>query len=418
MDEVGGGSKQDKINFFMERGRENVPAECIPHLYNAYCAARDVSYPVLFICAFLDEKKKICLHILNWKDSKTPCLVKVANENEKKIKEEIKRVRTTLETELKSNSGDEKIIQTGKSLFEKLVSKKQNGIIINELKKNKWGMWIYCDDVFDPIWEWLYVTSKTSSNSETPDVTIRKTRDKNSSRVSRFFKGGQNWNKLSKSNVEQPQKNSKEEGFFWGDKFSIIRIAENSEFEDSSFQINNVGFLGDENCEAPTAVRDHSCLNTKGVYSSYITSDNPRILNDYDCIYVVATAEAEAEAEANTRHGEIERTIGGQNINKKNFLFLNILTRNSYTVCSLQSKLMRLIPAKTCIYTSLNVSVDFTPKFTDCFFECVCGGKNVAEVATEAREKISTLGDLDSSERFWRFAYVVKGNPCIKITLP
>ena len=97
--------------------------------------------------------------------------------------------------------------------------------------------------------------------------------------------------------------------------------------------------------------------------------------------------------------------------NSPRFLFLNLCG------CSdIRSKIIELIPAEMLIDNSLEVPEKFALIFAKAFYEEVCGsgtGKNVVKAVTNARGKIKN----QNNNNFWRFAYFVKGNPSINVTL-
>jgi hypothetical protein len=225
------------------------------------------------------------------------------------------------------------------------------------------GVWIYCkDEDINPLWEWIYLAEKKS---------------------------------------------------FWGDIFQIVRIPENCEFEDLNFGVESVTIL-----HAPACIYadgDYHKISKTGIEpdkKEFTCTKNLNDLNGFD--YGIHVTE-------DVMNGEMKQAIenaSGDNDTcplglNTNFLFLNIFTsRGPCDTCYYWSRWIKLISAKTCIYTSLSVPREIAEKFIESFYGYFAKGENVVEATKKAREDI----DLYGSRRFWKFAYLVMGNPTNQVT--
>jgi hypothetical protein len=113
--------------------------------------------------------------------------------------------------------------------------------------------------------------------------------------------------------------------------------------------------------------------------------------------------------------GIVRREDGKLNIYATNspcFLFLN--TCGCSTIQSQMRELTNLISVKMWIDTSfLEVPESFASKFSRAFYEEFYGtGKNVVEAVTHARRKIKD----QNNDKFLKYVYIVRGNPCTNVT--
>lgn len=293
----------------------------------------------------------------------------------------------------------------GKKLYRILIPDELDKEIQEKYDKVEWSAWIYCkNEEFNPIWEWLYITSKTSNNTETSDVASDKTPDKNSSSPKKKF-GLLKWhrnpkNKLSSySPVEKPQENKKEEGFFWGDEFSIIRLSKNCNFEieRSESQINSVAILFDKDCKS--ARSDEKCLfdlcRRYSIDPSHynFTSDSPNALPivPFDYMHIAADIDI---IKKNYDKFMQALTMAATSLSRNLNIFYNIWNakkRNAEkqrSMHNIQLKVVDSIPAKTRIYTSFDVQKDFAALFAKCFYDCAVEENDVAKAIKKAREEI------------------------------
>jgi hypothetical protein len=201
----------------------------------------------------------------------------------------------------------------------------------------------------------------------------------------------------------------------WGDMFHIFRISENCKFDASNFEIHGVTILKAPNCtfaaaECNNIERKIGVRPTERVFRGIEDIGN---INNFDGIHVVA--DIMEERMTDTVNRAYSDSVSNPSREDQKFVFLNIITSDSENPCCTSNyspKWTNLIPAKMCIYTSLSVPKDLAQKFTESFYECFVLGNDIVEATKEAREKI----DLEGGKRFWKFAYVVRGNPCNKVT--
>jgi hypothetical protein len=155
----------------------------------------------------------------------------------------------------------------GKELFNTLIPSEIITRLRNKLKnkssKVEWWVWIYCDfDDFNPLWEWLYTAPSNDTAPKTSNVATQKNADENSSCLKKVFSRLLEWlqnreNKLSPESRVQHTQDKKENGFFWGDRFFLVRVPKNYKFQELEFGIENVGILKDTGCHYACRDREH-----------------------------------------------------------------------------------------------------------------------------------------------------------------
>ena len=415
----------------IERYNHNIREE-----YNVFKSKKDA---FLFICIikttpqrpkdpikikiFVFENQNSYLHVLEKEDAK-----QVEN-GWKDLLEKLKN----------KNVGE--IRKCGDFFYEKLLGNKLilPGILSNE-RNGMGGIWILCTvAIIDPIWEWL---------------------------CTKFSNG---------------------EGFFWGDKFSIIRlpIDGNFEIERSESQIKSVAILLDKTCDC--AISDMKCLSNLcqhpiQISNYHLKSLHNKLIGRRDYMHIAADIRL-----IEKNYDDIIQAVKiAASLSEKLFVFYNIWNEEEpRSMHDIRLKVVNSIPAKTRIYTSFDVPKYFATLFAKCFYDCVVEENDVAKAIKKAREEIkngylfsTTNGELEkdlndrniqegskeifkqhiqlsndlfvediteendvwmlsdrkngktyrikkkdgkltiyetdrnvSSNRFWRFAYVVNGNP-------
>lgn len=288
----------------------------------------------------------------------------------------------------------------GKELFEKFIPEE----IKTELRKmlepesdepEKW-VWIYCDsdsNVRNPVWEWIY----TSPESSKP---LKEKANKKS-----FF------GRLQKKK-QQVGDNNEEKGFFWGDRFYLIRVPEIiNDQQTNTVKIENVGIMHDS-CSHAKKDNDYIKRYSRKVPTelNILKDDDFNTLNNYDCIHVASDLKSYRDARliryGNTLGKAIAEKKSGTN--KSHFLFLNICGCDPNTDMQLKWTELASATAKAWIGPSFAFTVNDPSFFPEKFYKVFCGNPiYAAKAATITRKQMN-------SNNFWRFIYVVKGNPCLK----
>ena len=351
---------------------------CQDGLQKAIVAAIPYKF-LFFIIATVDEHN--CLHILDINNLEDYTL----KFEDVRILDKIKReFRTELEDARKNSHQDEAWAKkTGNDLFNKLfetlIDKKQN---IDGLKKGQGWVWIYCDDYFDSIWwEWLYTALKTPSNTETSDVASQETTDYQT-----------------------------EDGFFWGDRYNIIRLSKNCGLENPGAQpINKSNFIIDKikgNLRR-SDVDFLANLSNNIPTTTKLDKFNLADLSACECVHVSSDSK-KFKDKMNTRISVPERF-------PLKLLFLNICgySERDPLVNNILLKLIeKSIATDVWIHTGFDVPDEFAHEFAGCFYKALEKEKNVAKALATARNRIKTMG---LAKRFWRLAYVATGNPCTEV---
>jgi hypothetical protein len=286
----------------------------------------------------------------------------------------------TLSYEIKDQK---QAIVNGESKYGTLIPNKLSDRLEKESDKFGKRVWIYCDskDV-NSIWEWLYFSPKTSDNAKN---------EQKRPRHRCIFK-------------RKPRIPDEKNGFFWGDRFFLVRVSENYLFQEELFKIAKLAYLGDDTW--PYVEKEGTLLNTlcTGCQALDFNFDNLHsfIEQNYEGAHV---------ALGNEKAREILDEINnlGEPTKELYLLFLNICNCNQ----DLRSAFVSRIPTKAWIDTSCRLSEEIVKQcdFSNYFYHEFCENrKNVVEAATEARKKIYTEGN----KNLWRLAYVVNGNPYIK----
>lgn len=392
----------------------------IQNIFMAAVRAREKDLPIhLLILVLRDKeytKKKRHVYICDLVRIKAE---KINASDDTEINAALDRYEVLRNTLIARNLSKEYAAESGRTLFQKLIPEEIRKRLESELEKShniKWGVWIYSnDDDFNPLWEWLYTPSEMSSNTEISDATSHKTKNENSSplrKITIFFRF---WRKGNK--IQQPQENEKEDGFFWGDRFYIIRVPKPPNFQDLN-SINNVALLFNKGGCA-YAYDDKKCIHkpceVKPKEIELADYNALKGLNNFDCIHVAADiTDLKKKTRDVVRNAlSFKRNNSGNDKKAHSFLFLNICKCD--TSSKIQLELRELTSAITWIDTSLPVTKKFAPIFAEEFYKKFCRtGKNVAEAATKTREEIKKRGELDDCDRFLRLAYIVNGNPFTK----
>jgi hypothetical protein len=396
--------------------------------YKCLIAARKAytqdSRPHLFILAIHDDKEKCKI------EDKEKCEIYVITFNppdwiyindtetiEGQMKDtEIKEVLSKYKNKVMKNLRDHALSKKdaediGKTLFETLIPDKIKTELQNELKNEsekveRW-VWIYSDDdVFNPIWEWLYTSPKPPNNTKKSNVANQKPLDKNSSSWLRNpFRSKKRALKtknklLQESTMRQVKENNKEDGFFWGDRFFLCRVSKKDEFKKLPFNINKVAdIVINKNCSS--YAYDYS-LKLHEILSTVV----PKRLKLQDLL----------SSNTNQLHPQVYLGVDvsdiheGTEIHQLNsiFLFLNVFSSKKTDLTSNhRSKLINRISAKTMMYPSFIIPKSFANTFLIPFCNCIITEKNVVKAATKTREIIRQ----DNDGNLWRLVYIVEGNP-------
>jgi hypothetical protein len=272
------------------------------------------------------------------------------------------------------NEGDAK--GCGEKFCKRLLKDKSKKLLDRCDRMNV--VWIYCKDKnISPLWEWIYTN----------------------------------------------------EDFFWGDKYHIIRIPENCEFENSKFRINTFTFLLDGSCLPACDKCKKSKKSLKEllegiVECNEIKFNSPEKFDDLevlDCIHVGACEETLKKTPLEYKTKFLERLK-----RKPKFIFLNMFAEESSSTYAPLSEAIKSVPPNTWIdSSSLNVPEEFALDFIECFYETFKESlKNnneakIVEIIGKTREKIEKIEKNQeklNSNAFWRLAYVVNGNPYTKFT--
>jgi hypothetical protein len=213
-------------------------------------------------------------------------------------------------------------------------------------------------------------------------------------------------------------KKENKKGYFWGDEYNIIRLPKNCEFQNSNspYQIKSIAMISDYDCSCIT--EDEECIRELPemfpIGFNEIKNESEK-LNAYDCIHLVGSG-------AVVTKDLLSPCADALSLNLK-FLFLNIRAPNdnhSTANHDLIVKLKKLFTrsAEIWIDTSWDLPDEPAPHFVKYFYgkELWVNEKNVASIATKTRKKIDENEKNLGCKQFWRFAYVVKGNPCAEIT--
>jgi hypothetical protein len=352
-----------------------------PCIDSAVKASKNGFPILLFILAIKEKKKGYRFYIFSSVLSK---LYYVTDKDiEMKMAKKLSQYKNEVIKDLRDRKQiKKKVVDIGKILFDEFIPEEIKYMLRNKLKqesdKLEWGVWIYSDvDDFNPIWEWLYTSQKPSTVANqkgTKKISLRS--------ITEYFH-------------KQESENNEENGFFWGDKFFLSRVPRKYEFHELKFKIKNLAMLQHRACAY--SGRDMSCLSNSCSISPNTIElnewDKLKNLNDYDCIHVAAHRKTFKKSgykdfvEGALEYSGNNNPLDDSGTKKPYFLFLNICECNS----DIRLKFIDIISPKTWIDTSLGVKKNFvsTCKFSKYFYNEFCGeGKNVAEAATKAREKI------------------------------
>jgi hypothetical protein len=211
-----------------------------------------------------------------------------------------------------------------------------------------------------------------------------------------------------------------QDGFFWGDKFHIIRIPNerilnNCDFEKSNYpcQINNVAIIIDD-FDCHCTADDTKCFKGQRKVT-FITLqeiiNGSKNLKEFDCIHLVLSGRQVTKELISSCRQALRNC-------KLKFLFLNIRAPNDCSSKHL-TQFKELFTSSAEIWIdSLDLPNDSAPQFTKYFYkEFWSNKKNVAAAATKTRKNIERNAEgLNTGKELWRLAYVVTGNPCTKIS--
>jgi hypothetical protein len=230
---------------------------------------------------------------------------------------------------------------------------------------NPFGVWVYCADKdIYPLWEWLH---------------------------DRFF--------------------------FGGDKFYIIRIPENCDFNVSDFEVEKFALLTDNSCPPAFILSNtiHNCLKSILSCSNITISE---ILNSYDYIHIGAYKETFETPDYNKKIKQIlSRTKELDEKSNLKFLFLNTFCRATSSTHASPAKLISALSPLAWVDCSLNIPEELASNFITNFYEEIETSlrnnkeANVVEIFLKTRKKMIIQGG------FGLFGYIIKGNPHCKLKL-
>lgn len=223
-----------------------------------------------------------------------------------------------------------------------------------------------------------------------------------------------------------------EEHFFLGDRFNIVRIPENCHVKKLKLQIDKFTFLIEKPCHPAkkrcTKAKKHLYeLLGKTITCEKLIVNSPKKI-DYsnldasDCIHVGGYGETFEEKLSDYRTA-LRKKI---ELNTPKFIFLNMFPKKN-TVISTHSQLSKEINAFTptiFVDSSLNVPESFASVFVECFYEKFKKHLeddkevNIVEIFLKTREEIEKMENQGDHNTFWKFAYVVIGNPSTILTSP
>jgi hypothetical protein len=365
--------------------KEDYP--CVGDAYNAYMHKHDSSV-VLFILAAIENHDLFIFDFSRQYEYE----IKLTQNDLADLVEFMEEFTNNINVQ-KPNSEEAEDI--GEKLYRILIPDELDDMIRKKYDKDEWSAWIYSKDKkYNHIWEWLYITSKTSNNTETSEVASHKTPDpdKNSSSTKKKL-GFRNSEKelSSDSPVEKPKENEKQKGFFLGDVFSIIRLPKencNFEIKRSESRINSVAILLDKSCEC--ALSDKKCLVKLCGKSIKLSPYNLKSLHNahiglFDYMHIAAGIKLIKKNKVEI----IQAVKKAASLNDHLFIFYNIWKDKEK--CSMHNILLDVVnlnPDKAVIYTSLDVQKDFATLFAKCFYDCVLEENDVAKAVKKAREEI------------------------------
>jgi sulfur relay (sulfurtransferase) DsrC/TusE family protein len=270
-----------------------------------------------------------------------------------KIKKLVKEFNASEEQEAEKAAED-----LGEDLYRHLTEKKE--LLQHSECNSSYGVWINCkDEVIDPLWEWLY---------------------------------------------------KKSEDFFWGDKFSIVRLSKGTEqLNVHNLEISNFAYLKGKVHSKHFDQVSGICEKIK---PKFIELDElgDSSLGSFKGIHVF-TGGSE-----NYNIGAYRKSIDSALLkmhepNTPYFLFLNMCGCKELRLqITTQPDNHRLFLPETWIDTYLDVEETFAVAFEIEFYKELCYNRtNVAEALINARRKLSN--------NVCRLAYFLNGNPCVNISL-
>ena len=327
-----------------------------------------------------DKSKLLFILVIEDEDDKgdTIRFFTKQNQNPKPIiiDQEIRKKSIGLNRILKGKQDytEREVINLSKSLSEKLLHG-VNGVLPETPGEEYW-VWIYCEiDNINHIWEWIYT-----------------------------------------GNGEQ---------FFWGDRFFIVRIPENCNFENLNFQFNKATILFERSSSpAYETCAKEEILRTilRNMADCHVTPiDDPQDLKNLEIfkfIHVGASRKTFENGEEWIKafHRRLLQI-------KPYFLFFTMFADSPSSKHGCLSKSINLQPHTTLIDSYFNIPKEFASPFVKCFYKILneslknSNEANIVEILAKTRKKFEKLGNKETLgyNPFWRLAYVVTGNPYIKL---
>lgn len=292
----------------------------------------------------------------------TPTVIPVLLDNKKlsdlmnffnEIKNSVKKIDESKEQEAENEAKE-----YGESLYICLTGNKE--VLQPRECNSSYGVWINCkDEAIDPLWEWLY---------------------------------------------------TKSEDFFWGDKFSIVRLSRGTEqLNVHNLEISNFAYLKGRVNSKHFGQVSGICKKIKHEFIELdeLGSSN---LGSFKGIHVF-TGGSEKHNIGAYRESIDSAILKMQEPNTPYFLFLNMCGCKELRLqITTQPDNNRLFLPETWIDTYLDVEETFAVDFEIEFYKELCYNRtNVAEALINARRKLSN--------NVCRLAYFLNGNPCVNIFL-
>lgn len=218
-----------------------------PHIKEALEAFMSDSNTFLLI-AVVSGKTTAKIYFFT-KQNQTPTSITIDTTKKNEIMEVYTKIRKKMKAE-KSDCTQKDIIDSGNELFQKLLEG-----VLPEKPDKEYGVWIYCEDKqINPLWEWICVKSEDESSEN-----------------SKYFFWGDR---------------------FFIVRIPTERIPETYKSEDSKFKIEEVDILLDTN--SSNACSDRKCLRELGIVDNEIDLNKPDAQNNLkasDCIHIAADIE-------------------------------------------------------------------------------------------------------------------------------
>ena len=345
-----------------EAFQSNTNAHLFVYVLNMEEVNDDIPRRKAVLSPFEDQENVACVIYYFTKIGNSPAVIPVPLNYKKleelmvsfdKIKKSVKKFDESEEQEAE-NAAEEH----GKDLYIRLTGNKE--VLQPSECNSSYGVWINCkDEDIDPLWEWLY---------------------------------------------------TKSEDFFWGDKFSIVRLSRGTEqLNVHNLEISNFAYLKGRVHSKHFGQVSGICKKIKPEFIELdkLGSSN---LGSFKGIHVF-TGGSEKHNIGAYRDSIDSALLKMHEPNTPYFLFLNMCGCKELRLqITKQPDNNRLFLPETWIDTYLDVEETFAVAFEIEFYKELCYKRtNVAEALINARRKLSN--------NVCRLAYFLNGNPCVNILL-